>query len=598
MDSLYIILIFFTALSFSLFLVPLMIRFAHARELFDLPDDIPQANANFANENIKINGLGRRIHTRPIPRLGGIAIVSGFFLSLLVWKMPSNMLAIYLCSLIMFFTGLVDDIRSLSAKFKLLMQIISSVAAVFFSNLQMQNLALTQIYSVSVPHVLGFLLSVFIIIGAINAINMIDGLDGLASGVVFIGISLLSYIHFISTRDINLLIVFSVPIIGAVLGFLKYNTYPSSIFMGDSGSNWLGFMVGIFILLVANNFVVTEAGGQWVLLDRIKFQDFVHVPFLSVLLCLSIPIFDTAHVIFRRLFEGKNPMFPDKRHFHHSLMRIGFTHTQSVVAVYFLMLVFGILGILPVVYPQYQLDWIPFLGLILLVVSIFYSIRLNEGFIENIMGYKNSITSEKNSVFKIPLVLKYWEHLNRYTIYVILLATPFFIGVAPKILGYASASMCVVMCISIFLKKNSYFLESFVIAISALVLLIANNSNVIWVEFLDGKYSLQNFYNGLFIWLILSTVCFFIVTFKRKYLLITPTDFLLAILPLALLLLPTHIQNEYKLNIIALRSLILFAALRTFGKRHSRFFYKIHIICIVALAWIALTTLMGLRVVY
>ncbi len=147
-------------------------------------------------------------------------------------------------------------------------------------------------------------------------------------------------------------------------------------------------------------------------------------------------------------------------------------------------------------------------------------------------------------------------------------------------------------------KKSFSFFESLIIAIGATVLLTANNANTIWVELFGIRYNLQNCYNALFIWLISSTLLFFLVTIKRKYLVIAPTDFLLAILPLLLLLLPREIQDEYRLNIIALRSLVLFAALRTLGKRHGRFFYKVHFICIVALAWVALTSLVGLRVVY
>lgn len=597
MIGIYILLTFFTAFVLSLLLVPLIIKFAKVKKLYDLPDLVTEKNQISSNILNYENSSPppRRIHTKPIPRLGGVAIIIGFFSSLIIWKFPSNMVCIFICSFIMFLTGFIDDLKSLSAKLRLFIQLTTSLVVVLLSNLQIHSVALSSTTFLQIPFALGVILSTFIIIGAINSINMIDGLDGLAGGVVLIGISLLSYIYFLSTHNLNLLIVFSIPIIGAILGFLKYNTHPSSIFMGDSGSNWLGFMVGIFIILIMNNFTISENVSK---LDIINNSSMQFIPIISIVLCLSIPIFDTAHVILLRLFEGKNPMKPDKRHFHHSLIKIGFTHSQSVIIVYFLMLFFGILGILPVAYPQYGLSWTPYVGIMLLIICITFSVKLNEGFITNLAGYKLFLASQKTTGPRITFILKYWEHLNRYTIYSILLATPFLSGLAPKNVALASAAMCIVMICTIFIRKSDSFFESFIIAISTTILLTANNSNIIWIEIFNNKYNLQEVYNVLFIWLLVSTLLFFIVTFKRKYLVIAPTDFLLAILPLILLLLPIEIQNEYKLNIIALRSLVLFAALRTLSKRHGSFFYKVHFICIIALGWIALTTLAGLRLVY
>ncbi|BBH54037.1 glycosyltransferase family 4 protein [Fluviispira sanaruensis] len=594
MSGIYTILIFFTSFTFSLLLVPLMIYLAKKKQIYDLPDKGEITASDSIENNIPFT-KSRRMHTQPIPRLGGVAIVAGFFISVSIWKLPSNMALIYCCSFVMFALGLIDDIKTLTAKIRLCIQTITALTVVFFSNLQIQNITFSSDITFTIPYILGIIISTFIIIGSINSINMVDGLDGLAGGVVLIGISLLSYLHFLSTHNLNLIIVFSIPIIGAILGFLKYNTHPSSIFMGDSGSNWLGFMVGVFLILILNNETVSEHNSRWILENSTKLNYF---PILSVLLCLSIPIFDTAHVIILRLIEGKNPLKADTRHFHHSLIKMGFTHAQSVIIVYFLMIFFGILGILPIAYPQYNLNWTPIVGVLLSIFCIVFSVKLTDGFITQLSSYKFFLVSNSSAGPKITLFLKYWEHLNRYTIYLILLATPFLAGVVPKTISLVAACMALIMICTIFIKKSDSFFESLLIAIASTVLLIANNSNVIWIEIFGTKYNLQHAYNYLFIWLLFSTLFFFIFTFKRKYLIIAPTDFLLAILPLILLLLPLEYQTEYKLNIIALRSLVLFAALRTLSKRHSRFFYKIHFICIIALAWIALTTLAGLRLVY
>ena len=572
----------------------MIIRFAMQRQLLDHPDKILSLPTK-SQFNLSLNPHSRRVHTKAVPRIGGIAIVTGFFIGTIIMPIPKNILIILIFSFFLFAIGLIDDIKPLSAKLRLLIQLTVSTFVIIYSDLSLTSLNLFSNYSITLTPIAGFLLSLFIIIGAINSINMIDGLDGLAAGVVLIGICLLSYIYYINTREYYLLIILTVPIVGAILGFLKYNTHPSSIFMGDCGSNWLGFMMGVFILLVLKNIIIVpEVNGP--VLKQLKSSSLL--PFLSILMCVSIPIFDTAHVIILRLVEGKNPMAPDKRHFHHSLIKIGFTHSQSVVAVYFFMVIFGLFGILPIAYPQYKFIWAPFIGCVILCICLFFIQNLSEGFITKLATYKMFLTSQQNMGPRISKLLLYWENCNRYIIYMILFAAPVFAGRVPKPLGYAAAAMSIILILSMFIKKTLTFFEAFIIAVAATILLITNNSNPIWIEIMDTKYSLQNLYNDLFICLLISTFLFFVLTFKRRYLLIVPTDFLLALFPLLLLLLPIQIQNDYKLNIIALRSLVLFAALRTLEKRQGHFFYKVHFICILALIWVALTSLLKFRIAY
>ena len=182
-----------------------------------------------------------------IPNLGGTAILVGFFLAILLGKSHSGITSVYLCSLLMFITGFLDDLKNISPKIRLGVQIATAGLTVWMNSLTIPSLYLTPAFSIALPEWFGFCLSVFIIIGAINSVNMVDGLDGLAGGLVLISTLLLSLLYVIKTNDYGLLLVFSIPMAGAILGFLKYNTYPASIFMGDSGSNWLGFMLGVLL---------------------------------------------------------------------------------------------------------------------------------------------------------------------------------------------------------------------------------------------------------------------------------------------------------------------------------------------------------------
>ena len=226
-----IVLLFGTALMLSLLVLPFIRRFATSHGLYDQP------------------ALGsRRVHTMPTPRIGGIGLVVSFFLSILLW-IPPPLVPVLCASLVMFVMGLVDDLRPMRAKVKLVLQLAAAGVAVYSADLGLRNIALAPTFVVHVAPWLGLALSVLIIVGAMNAINMIDGLDGLAGGIVLIGVTMLSYLHFLKFGNLSLLGV-SLPLIGTLLGFLKYNTHPASIFMGDGGSNWLGFMVGLLMLLV------------------------------------------------------------------------------------------------------------------------------------------------------------------------------------------------------------------------------------------------------------------------------------------------------------------------------------------------------------
>ena len=244
----------------------------------------------------------RRMHNHPIPRMGGLAIFFGFILSALIFvPLERGML---LGAVIIVILGIFDDIYALPALPKLLVQIAAASVAVLMGN-QIEVLSNPNIFSSNPYWDLGFLsipISVFWIVGITNAVNLIDGLDGLACGVSTISsMTMLVIALTVAEPDVALLMA---ALAGGCIGFLPYNLNPAKIFMGDTGSTFLGFILA----------TVSIEG---------LFKSYAIISFAVPFLMLGLPIFDTCFAILRRVSHGQSPMSPDRGHIHHRLNRHG-----------------------------------------------------------------------------------------------------------------------------------------------------------------------------------------------------------------------------------------------------------------------------------
>lgn len=579
-NGLKILLLFTTAFVGSLVFIPLIIRISEKLNLFDKPDSGEE---------------GRKVHTRPIPRLGGVAMVGSYLLSLLLWAQPAPYWGILFPGVLLFAIGFLDDLRPLPATIRFIIQILAASIAILSSNLVLKNVVLTFGVSIPLPYWVGFAISLFIIVGAINSINMIDGMDGLAGGIILIGISLLGYIHYIIFHDLELIALYNLPIAAVILGFLRYNTHPASIFMGDGGSNWLGFMAGVLILVELNgiNAIHLKTGIS-------QFPDSpAQIQLVSVVLTFAVPIFDTAFVIIRRLTKGQHPFQPDKNHFHHGLLRLGLGQPQSVTFIYFVALTTGVIGLFPVLFSKITLSWVPYVSAMIVIVFIPLIARIDESSLSKIRGIQDSFKKLPKFYVSLKWFFHNWERVNRYTIYIILFATPFIAGVAPKTIGYAALIMLLILLVFMLLPASREdFLDSLTIAIGATVVLISNNLNPIWIMLQGEKYNVQFLYNYAFLFLLISTVLYILLTINVSDLIITPTDFLMIMLPLLLLLAPEPFQTDYNLRTIGLRSLILFIGLRTIIRREHQFMYRIRLVTFAALFYVMLTGVLGFRFVH
>ncbi len=569
MNFLPALLTFLASFTISMTIIPLIIRYAHSRSIFDAPD------------SGKKDDPGRRVHSVPTPRLGGLAFIISYSVSVLLFSDPLKYWAVLVPSLLLFATGFIDDLRPLPALLRLGVQLGASLFTVIAADLELRYINFFPFFYLEVPYLAGVIISVFIITGAVNAVNMIDGLDGLAGGVVIIGIFLLGYLRFIQTQDLTIAALFHLPIIAAILGFLRYNTHPAVIFMGDGGSNWLGFISGVLILFELNY----VPSGSAEIIQR-------PAQILSILMAFSIPVFDTAFVILKRLSQGKSPFFPDQNHFHHGLLKLGLNQSQAVTFIYFISIAAGILGSFPVLFGRPELWWIPLLSLFILLTipGINY---MQAGDIK-LLYFNFRRLHLQDSGFRT--FFSSWERINRYIIYTIFFFTPFAAVKTPGSVGYAAAAVAAALIfLTLIPVKRTDFLDSAFLAAAVTVILTANNMEPIWIEFQGNIINIRFIYNILFLFLLVSSAFYMVLTLSVTDLIITPTDFLMILLPLVLLLAPQSVQSDFRLQIIGIRTIILFLALRTVIRREKKFLYRIRLVAFGSLIYIMLSGLFGFR---
>ena len=284
---------------------------------------------------IHINALDipneRKVHTVPIPRLGGLGIYMGFLLGYILFgTMSIRMNAILIGSFIIIITGIVDDINPIPAKIKFLFQIIAASVVAFYGQILLKDLSAFGFY-IEFGN-FSYIITILFIVGIINCINLIDGLDGLAAGLssiyfMTIGIVIIGWTH---RFDLDAILTFIM--LGATLGFLCHNFNPAKIFMGDSGSMFLGYIIAVIALLGFKNVTLTTL--------------------LAPIALLAIPIMDTAFAILRRIINKKKIDEPDKEHLHHQLLKLHLSHRDTVLVIYLIDILFAIAMLLYMLYDR------------------------------------------------------------------------------------------------------------------------------------------------------------------------------------------------------------------------------------------------------
>ena len=286
---------FALALFISSVLVPVSIRIAPRLGLVDQPDD------------------DRKIHENPIPRCGGLAIIFAVFLPIIFYVDDATSYSgLLFGALVIALFGFLDDRYNLSYKWKF----IGQALGVFIFLSSDFDINKTPFFGLGdVTPILSYTVLAFFILGVTNAVNLTDGLDGLAAGSSLLGLGFLAYLSFFYGEIAITLIL--VTVMGSILGFLRFNTHPATVFMGDAGSQFLGYLAACLAILV------TQAETTAV------------SPVLALII-VGIPVLDTLMVMILRIKSGHSPFFPDRQHIHHQLLDLGLKHYQAVAVLYLL----------------------------------------------------------------------------------------------------------------------------------------------------------------------------------------------------------------------------------------------------------------------
>lgn len=282
---------------------------------------------------IRVNAIdipkdARRVHTKPVPVMGGLAIYIAFVLGVILYNgiLTPSQTGIIIGATIIVIGGIIDDIKDLRPRYKLLIQVIAAIC-LLMSGVKISML--TNPFRDLYPYIsMGWInipVTIIWVVGVTNAFNLIDGLDGLAAGIAFISCVTLMIVSILSGRlePAFLTAVLS----GAILGFLPYNFNPASIFMGDTGSQLLGFLLAAISIEGA-----IKSATAFV----------IAVPILA----FALPIYDTLFAMIRRKVNGRPIMQADKGHLHHRLLAMGLSQKQAVVIMYFISAILGGIAII------------------------------------------------------------------------------------------------------------------------------------------------------------------------------------------------------------------------------------------------------------
>lgn len=469
----------------------------------------------------------RKVHTKAVPRVGGIAMVAGTVISvLLLTELDKQILAIISGFIVIWGFGLWDDKSDLNYKTKFFGQLLAVLIVVMWGDVVIHSFPFID---GSLPEYLAIPFTVFALVGITNAINLSDGLDGLAGGTSLITVSMVALLAYDAGGDTVVLI--SMAVAGSILGFLRHNTYPARLFMGDTGSQFLGFSLGVLVIILSQS--VNSAMSP-----------------LIPLIILGLPILDTVAVMVQRIYEHRSPFSPDKNHMHHKLLALGFDHYEAVFIIYLVqssLIAFAYFSL----YESDALLTITYLVISIFVLGVFHVAGIsswklrsndvnNHSYLRTLISYLNgkgwlTTLPTKLLVLIVPLLL--------------LLSVFFTENVERDMIVLATVLMAV-MCVSLFFNVSvSRLVEKGVVYIVAVmaVYLMPENSNY------------YNIINILFAFLLIAFVLR--VRFSRdKTFVVTPLDYLVIILVIIVPNLPeVHLDNS-NIGEMAVKLVVLFYA--------------------------------------
>ena len=487
----------------------------------------------------------RKIHKEPIPRTGGPAIIVGSLLPLLVlFRGDRIILGLCLGAVCILVIGIIDDLWNLNYKWKFVGQGLAATVTLLISGIRVHTFG--EFWQGFSPDfgLLSLPLGILFLVATTNVINLSDGLDGLAGGICFLIFCAVGFLAYFQ-RDYRLLTL-SICALGAIAGFLRYNTHPAIVFMGDTGSQFLGFAAGLSMLL----------------LTQVKT---VYSPVIPLYL-VGIPVIDTTVVILERLRQGRPIFRADKNHIHHKLLKMGLRHSESVMVIYTLQL-----GMILIAWTgRYADNAVLFVSFLFLTGLSIYFFTLDSR-ITWVVKFPNNNSNPnpvKTGGMGSPILSR--EMTAKVTWYGLLcvlflfyFVSPLIIESVPKSVGFFSFGMIICLLllkrfdtsyISLFLTISFYFLGLYYIFFTEY------SQNSIYISF---QY--RHYYNILFFVLALCYIGHLISTYERIS--FTTNDFLMLSVVVFLFFLPKDYDWTIHFRRIAVKSFLIFICIELILKK-------------------------------
>ncbi|MEN6373164.1 MAG: MraY family glycosyltransferase [Smithella sp.] len=502
------------SLFLTIVLTPLILHVAVKYELYDMPDE-------------------RRVHVKPIPRIGGIAMAIGVFISLLLYGPLDTLMQAYLAgALIIVVVSLYDDLKGLNFKIKFAAQIAAAVIAVAYGGVKIDNLGNLLPDGIVINEWVAIFLTIVAIVGVTNAINLADGLDGLAGGICLLCFICIGYLAYLE-ENANIVIT-ATALSGVIFGFLRFNTHPAVLFMGDTGSQLLGFSAGFLSLALTQG-------------------DTALSPLLPLII-LGFPVLDTITVMSERIAGRRSPFAADKNHFHHKLIRIGFFQTEAVFLIY----IIQAFMVVSAFFLRFYSEW-----LLLMLYLVFSSVVIlsfhfagNKGwkmprfhFVDQVLKVRMKELKERG--FFIRMAFKPLEIGT--TMLLILIC---FVSAPPPIYLSVSSAVAVLIFGLVWFFKPDWskrFLLLLLYLFIPFMIYLSETDKASWVN--EMSQAALNLYNLSFIILGGLGLVVLRVTRRRNGFRVNPTDFLVLFIALGIFFLP---ELWVGLRVSAIKTVILF----------------------------------------
>jgi len=539
-------LVFLVAMLLSVVLMPLLMKHAQRFGFIDAPDP-------------------RKVHVTPIPRIGGLAVVVGTVAPILVWlNLDSQILAFLGGVLIITIFGVWDDRTDLDYRLKFAGQIAAALLVVVVGGAVIRNIPFGP--AGGLPDFIAMPLTVLFLVGITNAINLADGLDGLASGVALLSIGVIALLAYLAEGEALLLLALAVS--GAICGFLRYNTHPASVFMGDTGSQFLGYALGFMVVILTQN--VNPAMSSMLLV-----------------LILGLPILDTLSVMIQRKHAGRPLFSADRNHLHHKLLASGLHHYEAVASIYILQGLF----VGAALFLRYESDlvlaviYLAACGAVALFIRAAHYVRLES--VKPASGYRFD---------RVLRVIRQHVIFQEGPLVFLVLALPvFLLGGAlgasdiPKDFGVLAAIAFVMLAVRLIMGFKAWFL--------LLRLLIFVSIAFVTYLFEMGSPSVPDdlfrtiefaFFGLLAVAVVMVVRYRLNTTFK-----ITPMDFLVILAMLSIGVIPEDVRETYHLVPVIVKLVMLFYGAELILKTMKSRWSPLPLASLVALGILALRGLQG-----